>query len=120
MRGDIKGVVKDADGKSVDNCLISITPTGAAKITDSDGSFEFTRLDPGEYTITVKKEGYIEKTEKIVVLSGKVVDVDIVLSFAYGSIKGSVKDTQGASVENCLVSIYPGGNTILTGADGII
>ena len=39
MRGDIKGVVKDADGKSVDNCLISITPTGAAKITDSDGSF---------------------------------------------------------------------------------
>ena len=120
MRGDIKGVVKDADGKSVDNCLISITPTGAAKITDSDGSFEFTRLDPGEYTITVKKEGYIEKTEKIVVLSGKVVDVDIVLSFAYGSIKGSVKDAEGVLVENCLISIYPGGNTILTGADGII
>ncbi len=120
MRGDIKGIVKDADGKSLDNCLISIMPTGAAKITDSDGSFEFTRLDPGEYTITVKKEGYIEKTEKIVVLSGKVVDVDIVLSFAYGSIKGTVKDAEGALVENCLVSIFPGGNTILTGADGNI
>ena len=55
----------------------------------------------------LKKEGYTEKTEKVVVLSGKVVDVDIVLSFAYGSIQGSVKDAEGVLVENCLISIYP-------------
>ena len=117
LRGDIKGVVKDADGNFLEDCILSITPTGTAKMTGPDGSFEFTRLDPGEYTITVRKEGYTNTTQKVTVISGKVVTVDIVLKHAYGDLKGTVSDENGF-IESCQVSLSPGGQTIMTGANG--
>ena len=117
LTGSIKGVVKDERGNLMEDCMISITPTGTAKITGVDGSFEFTKLDPGDYTITVKKEGYTNTTLKVSVISGKEVNADVVLKYSYGGIKGTVKDAMGL-VEGCLVSLSPGGQSVLTSTNG--
>ena len=117
LTGSVKGVVKDELGNLIEDCLISITPTGTAKITGANGCFEFTKLDPGDYTITAKKEGYTNTTLKVTVLSGKEVNADVVLKHSYGGIKGTVKSEEGF-VDGCLVSLSPGGQTMITGTNG--
>jgi len=57
--GSIAGSVSDrTTGEPVATATITITPGGSSTVTGSDGSFYYTNLTPGEYTLSIKKEGY--------------------------------------------------------------
>lgn len=119
LTGTIKGTIKNSDGTLMEDCIVSLNPTGKSYITGTNGSFEFSKLDPVNYTLTFRKEGYSDQKKAIEVVSGMISNVDIILEYAYGTIKGIVKDEKdGHSIENCQVSLSPGGISKMTEANG--
>ena len=119
LTGSIKGTVKNTNGSFVEDCIISLNPTGKSQITGSNGAYDFSKLDPGSYTLTFRKEGYSDQQKGVEVLSGMITNIDVVLEYAYGTIKGVVKDKKdGHTIENCQISLSPGGITKMTGVDG--
>ncbi|MBQ2027292.1 MAG: carboxypeptidase regulatory-like domain-containing protein [Alistipes sp.] len=80
LTGDIKGVVKDYDNRRlIENCEITITPGGYSTVTNSNGVWEYTDLEPGEYTLTYRKAGYYDESRKTTIITGQVTNVDVLL-----------------------------------------
>ena len=70
--GSIYGTVVDkSTGEQIPVASISLNPSGKTTITGSDGTFEFRDIDPGEYTISAKKEGYNPGKNTVMVVAGK-------------------------------------------------
>jgi protocatechuate 3,4-dioxygenase beta subunit len=89
-----------ADANVVAN---STTPSGfsAGLPTGADGSFEL-ELEPGEFTLSVRADGYGRLVEKILVGEGGRADLVLALSPGFG-IKGRVVDRSGRGVEQLRV-----------------
>ena len=80
LTGEIHGTVTDYNyGQLLSNCQVTLTPTGKSTITSTAGSFEFNDIDPGDYTLSFKKAGYVDETSRISVISGQVSEVSILL-----------------------------------------
>lgn len=59
--GSIYGTVTDkATGEPISVAGVELSPNGIKTVTGSEGQFEFTELESGEYTLTVTKAGYVE------------------------------------------------------------
>lgn len=80
LTGAVSGTVKDAgDFRLLDGCIVSLEPGGSSQTTGTDGYFSFENLDPGKYTITVKKSGYKDVVKEIQIVTGKYLQTDILL-----------------------------------------
>lgn len=76
----IDGIVKDkTTGVPLSNCEILLTPTNRTITTSRDGIYSFTALDPGEYTLTFNRSGYISDTRSINIKSGETASLDMLL-----------------------------------------
>jgi hypothetical protein len=68
--GTLRGVVADVNGAVVSGATVTVTndATGVSqtKQTSGDGIFEFTKLDPGSYTVTVEATGFKRALNKAV------------------------------------------------------
>lgn len=74
------GTVYDfATGTPVKNATVTLTPTGHQALTDTEGRIEFHELDPGDYNVTVQKEGYQPNRRIITAISGETVSFSITL-----------------------------------------
>lgn len=74
------GTVYDfSTGNPVEHATVTITPTGLQALTDAEGSTEFHELDPGDYNVTVQKEGYQPNRRMIKAISGETVSFSITL-----------------------------------------
>lgn len=80
INGTITGVVKDYDdGHLIQNCQVTLSPSGATSITSTDGQFVFSDLEPGTYTLTFSKSGYTDQNKSVTVTSGQSTDASITL-----------------------------------------
>ncbi len=78
--GNIVGSVVDkTTGEQIPVASISLNPSGKTTVTGSDGTFEFNDIDPGEYTISVKKEGYNFGENTVMVVAGKNTECHILM-----------------------------------------
>ncbi|MCH5174732.1 MAG: carboxypeptidase regulatory-like domain-containing protein [Prevotellaceae bacterium] len=69
--GNIVGSVSDrTTGEPVATVNVSIVPGGSSTVTGSDGSFSFVNLESGEYTLSIRKEGYTPNTVNATVKAG--------------------------------------------------
>ena len=76
----IKGTVKDAnDAHLIKDCLVKIVEKSEQKTTGEDGTFKFTALAAGKYTLTFEKNGYHKKTQIITISTGELKDIDVML-----------------------------------------
>lgn len=77
----VNGQVTDAQtGEPIKAASVMLTPGGMTTVSGSDGTFEFTRLDPGQYTVFVQADGY-ESNRKIVnAVAGEARHADVPLS----------------------------------------
>ncbi|MDX6384378.1 MAG: hypothetical protein QOK48_1951, partial [Blastocatellia bacterium] len=70
--GTLRGTVSDATGAVVPNATVLLTndATGVTqtKQTSGDGVFEFTKLDPGSYTVDVSASGFKRSLNKSVLV----------------------------------------------------
>ena len=57
--GTIHGVVTDKEtGECVENVKVLLSPMGKTVVTKSDGYYEFSELEHGNYSLTASKNGY--------------------------------------------------------------
>ena len=78
--GSISGyVVDESTGAAVGGAKVTITPTGASQVTSTDGEFLFDNLDAQEYTISIKKDGYEDMSQKVSVKAGVSSSVQVAL-----------------------------------------
>lgn len=60
VKGNLAGSVVDSTGAVVPSAKVTLTgPTGTATTTsDGEGNFSFNRLDPGQYSVKVERQGF--------------------------------------------------------------
>lgn len=79
--GSIQGIVTNAsNSEPIRGVNISLSPTGLSTVTGSDGRYEFTNLQPGNYTVQGVKTGYESNTKNITIVAGNVSSGDMMLT----------------------------------------
>lgn len=79
--GSISGCVVNEDtGAAIGGAKVTITPTGSSQVTSTDGEFLFDNLDAQEYTISIKKDGFEDMSQKVSVKAGVTSSVQVALS----------------------------------------
>jgi Carboxypeptidase regulatory-like domain len=114
--GTVKGRVKEQNGKALEGVLIRATldkdgSEPRETRSGSKGDFEFTGLEPGDYSFTFEKEGYKKfSTRKLEVAAGETLKLrsDVELRRereAYAVIRGAVLYGAGFTLPNARVMI---------------
>lgn len=76
--GDVTGVVADANDRGfLPGASVTLVETGRTTVTDANGSFRFTNLPEGSYTIRVDYVGYDSRTETVKVPASGSVPVSV-------------------------------------------
>ena len=72
----IEGTVIDFEVSSpISGAIVNLSPSNRSTITDSAGCFQFTKIESGQYTITVQKTGYQTNRKVITAIAGETVSV---------------------------------------------
>jgi len=107
--GAIAGRVVNLTGCGVHNAEVILNRDDAlcTKLTNtsSDGSFLFTNVVPGRYTLQVLAEGYESKTVSVKVESGRTSHLNISLAMM-PVVAGKVISNTGFPISGALVTIY--------------
>lgn len=78
--GGIAGSVSDKmTGEPVATVIVSLSPGGLSRVTGSDGTFDFTNLNEGMYTLAIHKEGYLSSESKFDVQLGKLTPAHLLI-----------------------------------------
>lgn len=82
MTGTIAGLVSDMTNANtaIAGATVTLSPTGLSKTTGSDGRYEFTEIEPGTYTVSIKADNYQEDSKSVSVYAGQVATADFQLS----------------------------------------
>jgi hypothetical protein len=81
VNGNIAGNVREkGTAKAIGGCSISIEAGNNQIYSSEDGSYSFTGLQMGDYTLTASKSGYEILTEAITIGAGKTLNHDIMLT----------------------------------------
>jgi TonB-dependent receptor len=84
-RGTLAGSVKDTSGAVLQGARISLEPGTLTMVTDAQGQFFITNLNPGTYTLTISYSGFQAFTRTVNMTAGQVTHVDANLKVATGS-----------------------------------
>jgi len=97
--GQIVGSVKDPAAAAAPGAKITIRSADngyeRSQETDVDGSFVFANLLPGNYQLTVEKDGFARQQQRVTLAVGAKVGLDITLQL--GSVSTSVQVTAAAT-----------------------
>ena len=82
MTGTIAGLVSDMTNANtaIAGATVTLSPTGLSKTTGSDGRYEFTEIEPGTYTVSIKADNYQEDSKSVSVYAGQTATADFQLS----------------------------------------
>ena len=101
--GIVFGFVNDQDELPLKGVTITITGKNSSDSTETDenGYYEFSGLSKGNYTLTYKKEGFLDQTQDISLNEGEVKDLGTVTmeQVVSGKIYGNVVDIKGNPLE---------------------
>lgn len=79
--GEIAGIVYDNNvGEPISVAQVKLSPGGNSTVTGTDGSFSFTNIQPGSYTISVTKKGYSDGTNTVTVVAGRRAECNILIN----------------------------------------
>ena len=73
-------VVDNETGTPLSGTTITITPGNTSIITTSGGTFEFTRLSSGQYTLIFQKSGYQTNRKNISLVAGDEAQIAVTLA----------------------------------------
>ena len=71
----LRGAVTDSSGAVVEAAIVRLQAAGSADqrttLTDETGSFHFSAVEPGAYTVTITAGGFTDQSIKVTVISGE-------------------------------------------------
>lgn len=78
--GSISGQVTNySTGEPLVNALVTLVPGSNTVQTGNDGSFSFSELDEGQYTVSVQKDGFQPDRKNVTVISSEKAEIVIAL-----------------------------------------
>lgn len=90
--GTIYGIINDdINGEPISGANVALLPGGKSTNTGSDGSFEFGNMEPGQYTIQIKKSGYKTGSKSISVVPGETASGSLLLKKGESNIQLSAE-----------------------------
>ena len=114
--GYIAGHITDAADNPIEGVMITNEATGKVTYSLADGYYRM-GVYPGTHNFTFIREEYFDTTvADLIITLNQTVTVDITLH-QYGSVSGTVRNSQGNPLQGTIVSIAAG-PTDTTGADG--
>ena len=117
--GIIKGkVVNASNGAVIADANITTKPYVGAIKTDANGNYTISNVKIGTYDITADKFGFTSKTNTIIVVSDSVRYVDFVLNPLYGTLTGTVRDSNKVVIDGVNITTTPSTGSVLTDASG--
>lgn len=79
--GSISGKVNDVStGAPLPAAQVTLVPGSKTIQTTEDGTFSFTDLDEGQYTVSVQKDGYQANRKNVTVVSGETSEIVVTLT----------------------------------------
>lgn len=83
LTGDIFGRITDSrSGEPLGFVTVTLTPGGKSTITGSDGTFLYSDITPGQYSLQAQKEGYNTNYKQIAIVAGETASGDMALTRA--------------------------------------
>ena len=81
LTGTISGFVSDYTNANtaIAGATVTLNSKGLTKTTGSDGRFEFLKLEPGTYSISVTANGFQATTKQVTVYAGQTATCDFQL-----------------------------------------
>ena len=84
--GSIEGKVTDiSTGEPIRAAEVTLLPSSRTIQTSDDGTFSFTGLDEGKYTVSAQKDGYQSNRKDVSVVSGESTEIVITLKVIPGN-----------------------------------
>lgn len=77
--GSVEGTVTVETGEAAAGSTVDFLSTARSTNTDAEGTFVFDDVEPGSYTLIVRRSGYTSNRSEIEVTDGDTTDVEIVL-----------------------------------------
>lgn len=98
ISGDITGRVTDATGAVVPGATVTINQTGTGvtktATSNADGTYRFSLVTPGQYTVTATAPGFQTSSTPVSVTVGQIAEADLALSLGKSSQTVRVSATQ--------------------------
>lgn len=118
--GTLRGVVRNSDGRGLSGVNISTEPASSSVVTTSDGSFEITQLQPGNYTVHADRSGYLKDSLNISITQGQSTMANFTLQAVNTvSVLGIVRDKiTGEPLLNVEISTNPFIDSKISDASG--
>ena len=98
--GTVKGTLTDESGAVIPAATLTITGAGGAKVTQSqgEGSYAFTNLAPGQYTVSIAFPGFAPFSRAVTVSPGATVQLPVQLSLSAETQQVTVSGQAGPTV----------------------
>src|ERR1700722_17749684 len=98
--GSVKGILTDESGAVIPAVTVTLTGSGGAKTAQSqaDGSYSFTRLAAGQYTVNLNFSGFAPFSRTLTVAPGLTVQLPIQLSLITETQRVTVSAESGPTV----------------------
>lgn len=112
--GAISGVVINEEGLPLGGALAGIRETAAQTVADVAGTFTFSNLAPGEYSVDVSQLGYESTSRRVTVTAGEITHINVALQGV--AVEEAYHETilENGNIQ-CSVRAYPG---VPTGGTG--
>jgi hypothetical protein len=115
--GTVKGILSDDSGAVIPAANVSLVNNATSKTaqTQADGSYTFSGLAPGQYTVSISFPGFAPFSKVVTVSAGGAVQLPIQLAIRSEKQEVTVQDQAGPSV-----SVEPDSNAtalVIKGAD---
>src|SRR5215467_12121980 len=103
VTGGISGVITDPSGAVIPDVTLALrnVSTGEVNVATSNasGTYAFALLKPGEYALSLKKEGFQTSVHNVTVTLGTTVSVNAMLAVGSESMTVEVVDAPGAQLQ---------------------
>ncbi len=103
---NVSGIVKDAEGKPMEGVTVRIEEIKATTTSDASGTYSFSFVPNGSYTVTANLLGYATDEKKNVVVDDRDVVLDLNISkLPTANISGRVLTPEGKPIGSATVNL---------------
>src|SRR5882762_24515 len=96
-RGTVSGRVTDTSGGVLQGAQVSLAPGGASGVSDVQGEFRITRVEAGDYTLTVSYVGFETFRKAVTLAAGQTTSLDAKLSVEAVDVEVVVTSERGSA-----------------------